>query len=344
MSKNSSLKIIAAKAGVSTTTVHRALTGKKDCSAAMREKILSIASEEGYEFNYYAASLRRKKLTIGIITISGDPFSHFFVDKMHDGVRRCEEENSCFNIDYKLIDFATAPGSKLKEQMSKVKNAHYDGILMHILNSSDKNLGFINNLVSDDIPVVAIEINPTDREDVCTVGTDNCTAGRMAGELISKFTHSAGKVLIFSQEMHTKDVNAEEARAEILSRRKDLSVEEIKLPLTGDESTLKTVKNSIKNRPVAVYATCARHTRFVMEALGKVKRVETVIGSELFDESRNALESGLIDAVIDKRPEIMGYRALDYLLSALLKKEDIGRSHLIEPRLILKANCNSSDN
>ena len=47
---NSSLKSIAQKAGVSITTVHRALTGKKDCSDAMREKILKIAAEESFEF------------------------------------------------------------------------------------------------------------------------------------------------------------------------------------------------------------------------------------------------------------------------------------------------------
>ena len=55
---NSSLKSIAQKAGVSITTVHRALTGKKDCSDAMREKILKIAlrsftwNEEG-EYRSY---------------------------------------------------------------------------------------------------------------------------------------------------------------------------------------------------------------------------------------------------------------------------------------------------
>ena len=52
LGRQSSLKSIADKAGVSITTVHRALTGKKDSSAQMRERILAIAAEEGYEFNY----------------------------------------------------------------------------------------------------------------------------------------------------------------------------------------------------------------------------------------------------------------------------------------------------
>ena len=138
--------------------------------------------------------------------------------------------------------------------------------------------------------------------------------------------------------MNLSDANAIEARREILSRRDDLEVVEIPLPLTGDESVYSTIRDYVNQRPAAIYATCARHTVRVVKALGGIKKVGTVIGSELFDESREALHKGIIDAVIDKRPGQMGYRAMDMLLATLIRKVPMERGIAIEPRLVLNAN------
>ena len=44
---------IAAKVGVSTVTVHNALTGNKGVSDEMREKIQKVADELGYRCHYF---------------------------------------------------------------------------------------------------------------------------------------------------------------------------------------------------------------------------------------------------------------------------------------------------
>ncbi len=343
MGNNSSLKSIADKAGVSITTVHRALTGKKDCSAQMREKILAIASEEGYEFNYYAASLRRKKLHIAVVIGAKTSDSRLFADKYRYGIEKCIEANSQFNIDYRFIQYSAedmeSPNSS--RIVASLKKENFDGVLMHVLKFPQRDLEKLSEILSSGIPVVALELNPTSRKDICTISVDNDVAGRMAGELIAKITHASGKVFIFSQEMSLSDKNAEEAKKEILSLRNDLDVVEIPLPLTGDESIYATIKDYVNQRPAAIYATCARHTVRVIKALGPAKRVGAVIGSELFDESREALENGIIDAVIDKRPEQMGYKAMDMLIANLIRKETLISRYNIEPRLVLKANIGS---
>ena len=346
LAKNSSLKSIAAKAGVSMTTVHRALTGKKDCSVAMREKILSIAAEEGYEVNFYAASLRRKKLSIAIVVSSRDDDSKYFVDKMIGGINRCIADNSQFNIDFRFFSYTSYADrtSDFKAVLPSLKGKQFDGILLHTLKLSQKDIDELTEILEGDVSAVAMELNPTACGKVCTISADNEVAGRMAGEIIAKLTRRSGKVYIFSQDMNRADSNATEARKEIILRRNDLDVVEIPLPLTGGPEIYEEIKRYVRQHPAAVYATCARHTARVIRAIGRSRWVSTVIGSELFSESYEALQNGTVDAIIDKRPEQIGYKALEMLLSHLIRKEPMEQDCQIEPRLVLKANSVSRGN
>ena len=63
---------------------------------------------------------------------------------------------------------------------------------------------------------------------------------------------------------------------------------------------------------------------------------------ELFQESRNAIRRGQLDAIIDKRPEKLGYMALKLVLEDLFGKESL-KSYFIAPRLVLRANCPDQD-
>lgn len=67
-------------------------------------------------------------------------------------------------------------------------------------------------------------------------------------------------------------------------------------------------------------------------------RIKTVIGSEIFEESYHALQLGTLQAVIDKRPERIGYRALQLLVQSLLDQKDLPNIYKVTPRIILKAN------
>ena len=85
--KKATLKQIADMAGVSMTTVHRALNGKGGCSKDVEEHILRIAREQGYTINLAAASLRKPPLNIALIfpfrdNVKGKTLT--FVMQMHD--------------------------------------------------------------------------------------------------------------------------------------------------------------------------------------------------------------------------------------------------------------------
>ena len=59
MKSRVTIKDIAAEAGVSTGTVHRALYGKKGISDTVRHRILDICAAHDYQTNTAASALKR---------------------------------------------------------------------------------------------------------------------------------------------------------------------------------------------------------------------------------------------------------------------------------------------
>lgn len=335
---NSSLKSIAQRAGVSITTVHRALTGKKDCSDAMREKILKIAAEEGYAVNYFAASLGMKRVSIAVILSAQDDASPFFTDRLRRGFEYCRQEFSQFRIDYKFFTYSRQDiDAEFLASIASGKEGKFDAVLMHVLSVPEKYIPCLESIISEGIPVVAMECSPVESSHVITVGMDECTSGSLAGELISKLAGSGGKVIIFSQKMNLGDVNASFAQKEIMQRRGDMNVEIISLDPEGS-GTFGTIKSYIEQKPAAIYASCARNTLKCINAMKETGIRMTFVGSEIFGESYKALQCGVLDAVIDNRPALIGYTALKILIDHLVKKLIMKKEYRLQPLLLLKSN------
>ena len=208
---------------------------------------------------------------------------------------------------------------------------------MHVLSIPEKYIPSLEKIIASGIPVVAMESSPIVNSRIVTVGMDGCISGCLAGELISKLVHSSGSAVRFSQEMNLGDESALNARNEIMQRRSDIDVEIV--PLNPDSSdAYSIIKSYIEKKPAAVYASCARNTRMCINAMKESGKCAAFIGSEIFDESYHALQSGILDAVIDNRPAYIGYTALKLLIEHLVKKMALKNSYRLQPILLLKSN------
>ena len=84
------IRDVAQRAGVAISTVSKVFSGRGEVMPAMRERVLSAASELGYQPNYVAQSLRRgaTKL-IGFVTSElSNPFSAEIVAGAEDVLDR----------------------------------------------------------------------------------------------------------------------------------------------------------------------------------------------------------------------------------------------------------------
>ena len=91
---------------------------------------------------------------------------------------------------------------------------------------------------------------------------------------------------------------------------------------------------------LGIYANNARTTARVctmVKDIGYQDKV-TIIGSELFDESKEALKQGILNAIIDQNGYEQGYKGLSIAFDNIVLGNDVPTKHEINTSLILKNN------
>lgn len=156
------IKDIAKVAGVSHTTVSRALNDSPLIKETTRKKIQEIASEMDYSPNYNAKSLVNKKnYMIGLFfsSIQDGTSSPFLTDAIK-GIRSVIKEQFALSVeaiddikDFNLINFQ-----------------RYDGII--IMSQSDNDTSFVTKVVSQNIPLVVVNRKIDDEQIVNVVADD----------------------------------------------------------------------------------------------------------------------------------------------------------------------------
>ena len=341
------LKQIAEQAGVSLTTVHRVLNGKGGCSKQVEENILRIAREQGYAINMAASNLRKSPLHIALVFPRMGKAFHYFINRIPDGYLGFRNEVSQMNVVFQEFYYGMAGNMQqsLEEYENILKKIYreqpvrYDGVVIYGLGMTPRVEALLNRIVGSGTKVVVLERCPEGLFDVCSVEVNDTIAGNLAGDMMTQSIHGSGTVVVINQELSEGDPNGEACARCIQEERPDLNVVQIPLALTDDQSD--AIAELLQRYPDirAAYATSARHTNSLLKALKKTKlQLQTAIGSELFEESYRALHDRTLSAVIDKRPEHIGYKALQLMINALVRGEELPTIHRVTPRIILRAN------
>jgi len=345
--RNVTLKQISQEAGVSTTTVHRVLNGKEGCGEELKARILAIAEEQGYSVNVNASTLRKKTIQIAFVFPSNNAFSRFFMGNILNGYQQAQETLDLCNVQFHEFFYDYDDPDSMVPILRSIcmdDPVHIDGIALWGITSSQKVIGMLNRVRGKGIPLVMIERAPTDPELYdCCVGPDDQLVGAMAGEMLCKLVRRSGKVLIIDQMLGNPDPSSA-ACVQMLQQLGRTDLEPLLLTLPMQNTILmEPVRNILLKNPdiVALYATSARHTLASIQAIHAVNySLESAIGSELFTESREALNNGILSAVINKCPHTIGRQALQLLLDRVVKNEVLPKQYQVMPLLVLQANQN----
>ncbi len=165
---------IAAKLGVSKTTVHYALSEKGRVSKAVREAILAAAKEMGYQPNLLARSLRTKRTnSIGVILSSATSSFHAHLLESIDQAAQWNNYHLLLACSYRDTDKEQA---LLKMMLSK----GVDGVIM-APTSSATYYDLFDGAMPPGVPVVFVDREIPQAQIDC-VSADNFVGGKMAGE------------------------------------------------------------------------------------------------------------------------------------------------------------------
>ena len=347
MGKKVTLKQIAEIAEVSLTTVHRVLNGKGGCSKEVEDKILKIAKESGYYVSPVTPLQSKGPLHIAMVFPRREKEARLFINRILDGYLSFRDQVSQFNVVFQEFYFDKPNVEESLENLYRIlkqiyheQPVHYDGVVIYGLSITPEAEIWINRMIGSGTKVIVLERSPRGLEDICSVEVNDELAGNLAGEMLAKCIHMEGSVVIFEQKLPDReDPNAFACEKCLREYRPELNIARIPLVMSEDKS--RNIQAVLQERSdiAGVYVTSARHTRSLLEAFKKTEiKLQAAIGSELFEESYQALQEQKLDAIIDKRPELIGYEALKLLFTNLVKKEELPISHKVTPRIVLRAN------
>ncbi len=177
----SSISDIARLAGVSASTVSRALAGNKMISAETRAKINELAREHGFQLNQMARNLRLKRTNaIGIVFPQGHQVSRFvsdpFFTTMLGGIADGVSERG---YDLLLTRVAQTESDWLD---MLVHSGRVDGVI--VVGQSDQQSALARTGATAAPVVVWGEY--TEGQGYCSVGTDNVAGGALAAAHLLK--------------------------------------------------------------------------------------------------------------------------------------------------------------
>ncbi len=319
---------IAKKAGVSPSTVSRALSGNGYVSKKMKEKIMAIAEEMNYRPNELARALVTKKsYTIGLVVADiGNPFFPALARGVEDAA----------NVEgYNIILCNTdSNATKAREYVRLLSSRQTDGVVFCSASVSDSH---VKTVTDSGIPVVLIY--PSNSLKCDMVACDNLSGGMMATEHLIGLGHTSIAII-------TAKVNRITGADRLKGYKKALAKHNLRLNddyiLDGDysmESGYDCTKRflKLKYRPTAIFATND------LMAIGAINAVEdeglkvpddiAIVGYD--DITMASFVKPKLTTVAQPKYE-MGNLACKVLLDRIKKPDAQIRSTVLKPKLIVR--------
>ncbi|TDW47960.1 LacI family transcriptional regulator [Flavobacterium sp. 270] len=332
------IKKIAELASVSPGTVDRIIHNRGQVAQENVDKVNAIIEEYGYKRNILASNLAlNKKFHFAVFLPKYENLEYW--KSQIAGIEKAAVEFSKFGVvlDYFFYDFDVA---SFKQSVKKVLDFGCDALLFAPI-FYEESVRFLKEYEKKNIPVVMIDSNIDSNTEHAYVGQDAFQSGYLAGRLISFAVKNERQVLIFkiTREIESTSVYLQRIDG-FYSYFKDhdeltnFKFSEVTIKDSGiDQLNLEMFSgiNSVFVPNSRAYIVA----RFLDQ--NDIKGVR-IIGYDLLKENIEYLNSGVIDFLINQRPEEQGYMGINYLYKKLVLQETVENMHYIPLEIILKEN------
>ena len=296
---------IAAAAGVSLATVDRVLNRRPGVSTRTRDKVESAVVALGFVRDVAAANLAKGRvypLTF-ILPANDNSFMRELERAVNDAMARSPSERT----DIRILKVPPFDATSLVEVLDGLLAERPAGVALVAVDTPEV-AAAVDRLVQAGIPVVTLVSDLPTSGRVHYAGIDNLAAGRTAASLLGRFVGDRrGSIAVLAGSMLVRDhrerldgfcaVMATDfphiALLEVIEGRDDPArVEHLLTNLFRERSDI-----------LGIYSLGAGN-RGLVAALGKARfdRQPAVIAHELTGTTRNALNDGLVDAVLNQDP------------------------------------------
>lgn len=316
------IKMIAEKAGVSIGTVDRVLHDRPYVKAEVRERVLRVLEELDYHPNRMASALATSGTARRLALIQPEWEEGHVREEMEKGTARFLEEFRDYNVTLDVRTYQRADEEACRRLLNEAAENGAQAIALCASDTQEIRLT-MERLAERGISIATFNSDvPSDRR-MCYVGEDGHRAGRVAGEIASRFLKPGDAFLVvYADPVYS----AHKARVDGFFQRleeRGLSCENARVTATHRdyEMTATAVAEALDARPDLrlVYMAnpsvpaCAEVIRS-RELMGKVH----VLSHDCGPEIRTLLQNGELDFTIGQDLAYQPYQALKVLLQALM--------------------------
>ena len=320
-------KELAARLGVSRTTIARAINNSPNIKPETKEKILKLVKELGYEKNYVGSLLASKKKIVYSFIVESR--NSYYTEQIKLGIKGAKKEYKHYNLE--IIEIVTNI-NKPMEQVLKLKkllnsDKQIDGIIiiLELINPYLERIKFIT---------VSVFLS----KKIAYVGTDYQKCGRLAAELLTKTLNSNDKVLVIDN--GDDNISSKYYLNGFLDRANNDKMNIVgPIKKNGVEESLQFLKTILKKENISSIFINRYAQDILLELsdniLKRQKNITTGIGNRI----RKLIMERKILATVADDVYSTGYKACQLMVDMLYK--EFGKSVkkiILEPQILLMEN------
>jgi LacI family transcriptional regulator len=332
------IKDIARALGISTGTVDRALHGKPDVNALTRVRVLSMAESLGYRPNLAARYLKSRKALR--ISVHLPREIALFWDSLREGIREAAAPFApTLHVDFRSYPRLGDGDIPLFEEALRDGT---NGLIIAPGNPAALE-PYIRSAACQGIPVVCVVTDAPETERLTAVSADPFTVGAVAGELLSRFQPSGGKVAFFtgwlSMQDHADKLRGFESSLKLFGSA--LRLGPVVEAHDDEREAYRRAEAVLRVHPelTAIYVSTVNSLP-VLRAAEQQDRLRslTVVTTDLFPELVERIRAGTVAATVYQRPLSQGRLALQALYQFLVDgTRPPARVHVV-PHLVMRTN------
>ena len=189
------IKMIAERAGVSIGTVDRVLHNRPYVKAEVRERVLQVLEDLDYHPNRMASALATSGTPRRLALVQPEWEKGYVQDEMEAGTARFLEEYRDYNVALDVHTYRREDDAECLRLLQSAAESGAQAVALCASGTPEIRLA-MESLAEKEIPVVTFNSDIPGGRRLCYVGEDGRHAGRVAGEIASRFLSGSDPFLV----------------------------------------------------------------------------------------------------------------------------------------------------
>lgn len=343
--KRMTLNELAKELNVSRTTLYNIMHQKGSFSEETEERVKCALENYHYRMNNHARNLaKNQEYRIAFVGFYSTRFSYFF-DEIKQGV---EQAMRYYEDDGLQVIEAYSDREKPEEQIADIERLEKQGIENYIIfcYHYEKIYPTIKRLIDTGKKVIIFSREVPNLEPICRVGCNHYLSGKLAAEVLVKFTRPGSRIQLLISEHNHKDKLVNRERLEgFYEMLKPYADKYVLLPPAWISPVPSDAKKEIrqildKREPDSIMdfvCDLGCVSRYLIE---KGREDTVLVGYDIYEEIVPYIQDSVIDAIIYQDLPGQSFTAIKLMFEYICYgKKPEKDSYYLPLNIIMASNC-----